>query len=172
MTLLCYFLFPRLLCQSFVSTVFYLHIIFQSFSLLRYFVTDFWPSSSLVSKEVLLLLEKMKFAALASRASERPSAIQNSLTGGDPSPQLFSLPVVFLLSPSIVPFFYSIYWIQANQFPLSSVPFTLSSGFMIWQLCSPTNHPTVIAAKKVPFVLRLLPTNTERNLLRQNILWH
>ena len=86
----------------------------------------------------------------------RPSAIQNSLTGGDPSPQLFSLPVVFLLSPSIVPFFYSIYWTQANQFPLSTVPFTLSSGFMIWQLCSPTNHPTVIAAKKVPFVLRLL----------------
>ena len=49
--------------------VIYLLIIFQSFSLLRYFVTDFWSSSSSVSKEVLLLLEKMKFAALAFRAS-------------------------------------------------------------------------------------------------------
>ena len=70
LTLLGYFLFPRLLCPLFVFfTVSYLLIIFQSFSLFSYFATDFWPSSSSVSKEVLLLPEKMKFAALAFRAS-------------------------------------------------------------------------------------------------------
>ena len=81
-----------------------------------------------------LYCSKMKFTALASRASGT--------------------------SLSYTRVFNSICWHQACQFPLSTLPFTISSGFIIWhRFLFANNHPIVIAVNltKVPFVLGLLP---------------
>ena len=120
LTLLRCFLFPPLLCQSFVYSLFLFCFLFSVLLSFQTFLPQHFGLHPPRFQKSFPCCSKMKFTALASRGSGTP------------------------LSYTTV--FNSIHWHQANQFPLSTLPFTISSGFIIWhRSVFADNHPTLIA---------------------------
>ena len=101
------------------------------FFFLDIFATDFWSTSKPVSHEVALLMEKLKFTALASRNPGTSLNYTRVFNRWRSFLQTSWVLLYFLWSPSPL-CFYSICWIQASQL-LPLIPLSmLSNGCTIW----------------------------------------
>ena len=90
LTILGYFLFPRLLCQLFVFLLFLICWLFFSLSLFSAILPQTFglhPPRS--QKRFCYCWRRWNLQPLRAGPPERPSAIQDSSTGGDPSPLLY-----------------------------------------------------------------------------------